>query len=419
MFGCGGAWGVGPNWPATRRATVLWSVKTAEILAHTTRLRRGMLTTTELNSVDDFDQIREAWHRLWEQTPQATFFQTPEWIETAWKHFPDPQKLRVILVERHGEPIGIVPLCVRMMRRKVGTLRMLTYPLNDWGTFYGPISPRPATAFRAALRHVRRTPRDWDMIDFCWVDEAATEFIDVGLAMREAGFSYVSRPRMEVRICHIDGNWEAFVAAKSHNWRRQMRRDLQQLESVGDVRMVRYRPEPGSAGTEPEHFELYQLCEQVAKRSWQADVRLEGTLSSPRVRKVLLPLHRQAAALGMLDVAVLMVGDRPASFFYNYVARGHVYGLRMGYDPAKELASAGKILLYKMIEDSFQRGDCEYCFGSGRQHYKDRFATETRHAYSFCHYGRRSVKSQLLRMREQVYSRLMTPQAVVEKGLVT
>lgn len=378
-----------------------------------------MLTTTELNSVDDFDQIREAWHRLWEQTPRATFFQTPEWVETAWRHYPDPQKLRVILVERRGELIGIVPFCVRTERRKVGSLRMLTYPLNDWGTFFGPIGSQPGTAFRAAMRHIRSTPRDWDLIDLCWVDEAANEFVDVGLAMREAGYGYLARPRMEVRICRTTGDWESFVAAKSHNWRRQMRRDQDQLERVGEVRLLRHRPEAGGTGAEPEHFEIYQLCEGIAKKSWQADADSQSTLCSPRVRKVLLPLHRHAAALGMLDVAVLEVGERPAAFFYNYVARGHVYGLRMGYDPAAELAGAGKLLLYRMIEDSFRRGDVEYCFGPGRQAYKDRFATEMRHAYTFRYYARQSLRSQLLQLRERVRERVMSPQAVIDKGLVT
>ena len=105
-----------------------------------------MLTTTELNCVDGFHAIRATWHRLWDQTARATFFQTPEWIETTWRHYPDPQKLRVILVERQGEVVGIVPFCVRTVRRKVGALRLLSYPLNDWGTFYGPIGPQPAAA---------------------------------------------------------------------------------------------------------------------------------------------------------------------------------------------------------------------------------------------------------------------------------
>src|SRR5262245_15200146 len=78
----------------------------------------AMLTTIEINSVEEFDQIRKTWHRLWTQTPRATFFQTPEWIEASWTHYPDPQKLRLILVERRGEIVGIVPFCVRTVRRK-------------------------------------------------------------------------------------------------------------------------------------------------------------------------------------------------------------------------------------------------------------------------------------------------------------
>lgn len=378
-----------------------------------------MLTTIELNDIDELDAIRPTWRRLWSQTHRASFFQTLEWLETTWKHYPDLQKLRVIVVEREGLPVGIVPFCVRAERRKVGMLRMLTYPLNDWGTFYGPIGPDPAAAFRAAIRHVQSTRRDWDLIDLCWVDEAAPEFLAVGQAMRDVRLPFFSRPRMEVRICRMEGTWEEFVANKSHNWRRQMRRDLKQLESLGEVKLLRCRPEPGGQGTEPENFELYQLCEEVARKSWQADAESQSTLCSPLVRKVLLPLHRHAAAMGMLDVAVLMVGGRPAAFFYNYVAGGNVYGLRMGYDPAEELAGAGKILLYKMIEDSFQRGDREYCFGPGRQHYKDRFATEMRHAYTFRHYSRGSLRSQMMQLRERVYARLMSPQQIIERELVT
>ena len=244
-----------------------------------------MLTTTELNRIDDFDAVRATWHRLWSRDRAGDVLSNARVDRNGSAHYPDPQKLRVILVERRGEIIGIVPFCVRTERRKVGSLRMLTYPLNDWGTFFGPIGPQPGTAFRAALRHIRSTPRDWDLIDLCWVDEAASEFLEVGLAMREAGFGLSARPRMEVRICRMDGDWESFVAGKSHNWRRQMRRDLHQLEAAGEVRLLRYRPEAGGSGAEPEHFEIYQLCEEIAKKSWQADAELQSTLCSPRVRE--------------------------------------------------------------------------------------------------------------------------------------
>lgn len=378
-----------------------------------------MISVSEINHIGQLDALRPTWRRLWKATPGATFFQTLEWLETTWAHYPDPQKLRVVVVRRNGEPIGIVPFCVRTERRKVGALRALTYPLNDWGTFYSPLGPQPTVAFKAAIEHVAATPRDWDFIDLCWVDEASHEFLAVGEAMRDAGFGCFVRRRMEVRLARLEGDWDSYVSGKSHNWRRQMRRELQTLERVGPVRLLRYRPTRDDDAAIAEAARMYQLCEEISAKSWQAGDEMQSALCSPRVRDVLHSLHHQAASHGMLDVAVLLVGERPAAFFYNYVANGRVYGLRMGYDPTEELNGSGKILLYKMIEDSFRRGDVEYSFGPGRQAYKDRFATEMRHAYTFRHYARRSLRSQILRARESLYSRLLSPEAMVERELVT
>jgi CelD/BcsL family acetyltransferase involved in cellulose biosynthesis len=130
-------------------------------------------------------------------------------------------------------------------------------------------------------------------------------------------------------------------------------------------------------------------------------------------------VHHRAAALGMLDTNILNVGGRPIAFNYNYVAEGRTYGLRCGFDASAGLENCGKILLYKMLEDSFARGDEEYNFGPGRQPYKDRFATEMRHAYTFRHYARYSVRSQLLNLKERVSARLLSEQAIIEKSLVT
>jgi hypothetical protein len=77
------------------------------------------------------------------------------------------------------------------------------------------------------------------------------------------------------------------------------------------------------------------------------------------------------------------------------------------------------MLLYKMLEDSFQRGDVQYNFGPGRQPYKDRFATEMRRAYTFRHYARGSLRSQLLNLRERVASRFASEAEIIERGLVS
>lgn len=372
----------------------------------------------EINCLADLAGLRSAWRGLLAQTPGYSLFHTLEWLESAWGNYARPQRLRVVVVERRGQVVGIVPFCVREEPRRVGTVRVLTYPLDDWGTFYGPLGPEPGFAFRQALHLVARTKRDWDLIDLRWVDESADEFFAIGEAFRECSFEYRVRPRMEVRHCHFGQGWEAYLKSRSRNWRRKMSHDVELLARAGDVVLRRYRP---AAGCDPgceEHAEVYRICEEISARTWQAADASQSCLSSPRVRDALFRVHCQAAALGMLDTNILEVGGKAVAFNYNYVAEGRTYGLRCGYDPSSEREGCGRVLLYMMLQDSFRRGDIEYNFGPGRQPYKDRFATGMRHAYTFRHYAKYSLRSQLLHLKESAAERLWSAAHLAERSLV-
>jgi CelD/BcsL family acetyltransferase involved in cellulose biosynthesis len=377
-----------------------------------------MLDVHEINRLDELDAHRAAWRGLLHETPNYSFFQSLEWLEATWRNYPLRQRLRVLVLRRDNQPVGIVPLCVRTERRKLGRLRVLTYPLDDWGTFYGPIGPDPKAAIRAAVQHIANTPRDWDFIDLRWVDEAADEFLTLGEALREAAFDFRVRPRMEVRMCRFADGWDAYQKSRSRNWRRKMRLDIEALERAGPVRLVRHRPGAGEAEYQRDD-EIFDVCQRLAEHTWQAEAESQSTLCSPRVRDVFRRVHHAAAALGMLDVNILYVGDAPAAYNYNYIADGRVYGLRCGYDATLELEGCGRVLLYKMLEDGFRRGDVEYNFGPGRQAYKERFATEMRYAYTFRHYARYSLRSQILNLRDRVVARLCSEQSQLERHLVT
>ena len=95
----------------------------------------------EVNDIHELAHYRLTWESLLAQTPNASFFQTLEWLTVYWQHFGDGCRLRVLIVQVHGKTIGILPLVVRKEQSKVGQLRVLNYPLHDWGTFYGPIGP--------------------------------------------------------------------------------------------------------------------------------------------------------------------------------------------------------------------------------------------------------------------------------------
>src|SRR5262245_23046727 len=168
-------------WPRARCGTALAFVRDHPRLLHS-RLANllcpvlfsrylgiSMVDIVEVNDIEELGQYRMLWNSLFLGTPNATFFNTFDWLDTYWRHFGRDQKLRVLIVYSGGQPLGILPLCIRKEQYRVSNVRVLTYPLDNWGTWYGPVGPNPSATMLAAMQHLRSTPRDWDMMELRWV----------------------------------------------------------------------------------------------------------------------------------------------------------------------------------------------------------------------------------------------------------
>jgi hypothetical protein len=148
-----------------------------------------MYKVYEINDPKELATCRLLWDFLLPQTPRASFFHTWDWLNSYWHHFGNDQKLRILVIHAGGNPLGIVPLCVRRDRYRLGTIRTLTYPLDDWGSWYSPIGPNQAASMLIAMQHIQTTPRDWDLIDLRWTGPESHDGGRPGRAMRVAGYA--------------------------------------------------------------------------------------------------------------------------------------------------------------------------------------------------------------------------------------
>ena len=192
-----------------------------------------MTDVHEINRIDQLGELRADWSRLLAQTRGASFFQTLDWLEVYWRHYGADQKLRTLIVSASGRPVGIVPLVVANEQTKVGTVRVLTYPLHDWGTFYGPIGPDPGAALTAGLEHVRRSRRDWDTVDLRWVGATVTDADETARAMRAVGFQAYKTVWDRAAWIDLGGTWEAYLASRPAKWRNNFRRCERRLAERG------------------------------------------------------------------------------------------------------------------------------------------------------------------------------------------
>jgi CelD/BcsL family acetyltransferase involved in cellulose biosynthesis len=356
-----------------------------------------MANVLEVNHIDDLAQFRLAWNALLPETPGASFFHTLDWLETYWRHFGHDQRLRVLIVRSGGTPVGIVPLCVRREKYRLGTLRVLTYPLDNWATWFGPVGPSPAATMLAAMQHIRRTRRDWDMIDLRWVGPESAERGRTARSMRAANLFCEKREYQLTSIVDLPSTWDEFIAAKSSTLRRQFRRTLKNLFEERGAEFVRHRPAPAREGDGDPRWDLYAMCELTALASWQGSSTNGNTLTHPRVREYCRDAHQTAARLGMVDVNVLLLEGRPAAFLYSYHYQGRIAALRTGYDASAGNDGIGSALALKSIEDSIHRGDELIDFGPGEREHKRRMRTRTESSYRLTYAPIGSLRSQAVR----------------------
>lgn len=360
---------------------------------------RAMAHVIEINQPEQLEDWRLVWNSLASQTPGLSLFHTLDWLQAYWKHFGADQKLRVLLVVCANKPIGIVPLTVVRETTRAGRVRVLTYPLHDHGTFYGPIGPDPTATLTLAFNYLHATSRDWDLLDIRWVDRDEHDRFRTKWAMEHAGYAARESVWKQTAVIDLQGGRDQYWESRSGKMRSNLRRDERRLREQGEVEYLRYRPEGRRVGEDDPRWDLYDTCVEIAAASWQGASATGTTLSHEQVADYFREVHEIAVDHGMVDINVLKVAGRAVAFGYNYVSNGDLVGIRRGHLPEFSRYGVGNLLFSRMLGDSFQRGDRTLDLGPGFHDIKRRWSTHSTSSYRYAHYPTLAPRAQLLRLK--------------------
>ena len=315
------------------------------------------------------------WEDLLRQTPGASFFQSLQWLEVYWRHFGAGQKLRVLVVQGEDRPAGILPLVVRRENRRSVRSACSPFPCTIGAPSTGRLVPtRP-----------RRWPPDWNTSDApggtgtssncagrgpsapipakpnapCW--PPASKPIQPSGTARRSSIS-TGRGRRTGRRGKGPGCGGSATPNGSS-------------AEQGEVGYVRYRPAGPPHDDGSPRWDLYDACEELARRSWQAAATNGTTLRTSRSAASCAKSTRPPRQAGAVDLNLLLLDGSPVAFIYGYHYRGYVYGLRRGYDAERAPEGAGNVLLAYTLRDSFARGDRLYDMGVGSLESKRHFQT--------------------------------------------
>ncbi len=346
-----------------------------------------MIHVSEINDETGLDGIRLLWNSLWRRTRGASYFQSFDWLTLYWRHFSGSQKLKVLVASLAGKPIGILPLVVRKTETSFGRVNVLTYPLDNWGTCYGPIGPNSAATLIAAMRHLRENRSDWDVLDLHHVDVNRVDRGRTRNALRAAGMNCLSRPSRTAALVDLDSDWMTYWSERPLQSRRLYHQSERQLEQAGKLEFVRFRPEEQSYGNADCRGDLFD--EFLSLRPFSSTDSSAG-------RAFFCESHFTAARMAAVDLNLLRLNGRPIAAAYGHHVNGQVDIIRSGV--AEEYkGDAGRVLTARMLQDGASRGDQCYRFAPPTCSFVTDWQTSELETARLTHFAPTAPKAQLLR----------------------
>ncbi|MDA0590977.1 MAG: GNAT family N-acetyltransferase [Planctomycetota bacterium] len=346
-----------------------------------------MLAVTELSSIDDLARIRMTWRRLWEQSLDASFFQSWDWLRSYLRIFGEGQKLRALVISDGATPVGIVPLLQQSVRTRLGVAGVLRYPAFAPGSTCGPIGVQTGQALARAIRHALRG-RDCKAMELGRVDESGVDGGRTRTAMTDCRLNVQETERLEQPVVLLDESWDWCLAERNVDFRAQLESAERDLSQYGPISFFRWRPEGDLTGQTNRRWDLFEIFEQIRAANDEPTRQREAEMA------LLKDVHPAAVDAGAVEICLLSIAGRTIACSYGYHRRGTVDQLYVASVP--QMDSAFPVLLARMIRDSFTRQDRRMLFQRPTDHVLD-WCNGTVSTVMLGHFDRLSPQAQLLR----------------------
>lgn len=288
-----------------------------------------------LEVVDRLETLTDEWHELADRV-RARPFVYPGWIE-AWRRAFGRGPARAFTARRSEHLVGLLAL-----EKRMGVLRS---PTNAHSPEFAVLAEdqEASAALSAALFAHGATA-----VRLGHLDADASGLAVLRDAGRTAGYRAVEQVVASSPYIRGRSSLQEHERSLSRNLRHDADRRLRRLQETGAVSVQVCDGREGLDELLAEGFRVERL-------GWKG-ARGTAIASRPQTRGFYTDVARWAASLGWLRLAFLRVDDQPIAFQLDLEAHRIYYSLKIGYDPAYERFSPGKLLAYAMVSRAVSTG---------------------------------------------------------------
>ena len=313
-----------------------------------------------------FDVLEPDWTPLVDPGAPYAPFRTHAWVSSWWKSRSTSAEPLLLVAERGGETIGILP--AYRARPLLGGARIRLMGDGIVGS-----DGLGAIARARDLEAVSHAFAGW--LRAFAADEIVLDDLDADdplvRALRDAGSSAVTiTPRYTCPFIRIDGAFADYARALPDGIFAQLRRRRTWLEKNAHLRFESF--------SKPDEIERgLKILFELHRRRWALDGGSQA-IDSAAVERFHLEAGAALARLGWARLDLLYADGAPRAALYGF-RHGNRYSFyQAGHDPGWRPRSVGTVLLAHVIEGCFRDRLDSFEFLRGDEPYKLKWSTDAR-----------------------------------------
>ncbi len=317
------------------------------------------------------DELRTEWELLLDEDPDATFFQTPRYLQTWHRVLGQRATPRVRTIHRDGRLIGLVPEAHEREGSPTGPLEVVRFMGGTEVTDYlGPIARREDRADVAdAYLRALAEDRDWDelvfgglAVDTDWAEVLVRAAEELDLRILEVADEDVC-PRLSTA-----GGYDAYLERLPGKQRHELKRKARKLSrDAGDVRLV-----------EVPAGELDGALDTFFDMATETETDKGGFFAKDDMRTFFRALADEFAEERIFRLHLLMVAGAPGAATVSLVHGGEWGLYNSAFDQTLRHLAPGMVLVSELIRTAAEEGCRVFDLLRGDEPYKYRFGAEDR-----------------------------------------
>ncbi|HCR71957.1 MAG TPA: hypothetical protein DIW23_10975 [Anaerolineae bacterium] len=345
---------------------------------------QNQITVTQIETIEQFESLREEWNALLFQCVEKDVFLTWEWQFAWWKNIGQWEyQLWILLFHEDEQLIGIAPLMMSQKRKFRFHFRWLENIGNPECDVSTIISIEPQKTISALLRYLQEKRQEWDGLELMEVNATTTGNQEILKTLEDSHYGFWRTKEEHFYIPLMGNTWEEYYNQLSKNMKHNLKRRMKRIAEMGTVSFKKY------SGNSLTWQDFQTMC-KVSEKSNFPDLYKSDNLLS--FHKDLLEFMRE---LGWVQIEMLFIDERPIAFQYGFLFDNKYEDWRGGIDKEFETLAPGKLLMVFSLEERFKLGLRESDFLRGVYSYKTDWNPLSREFTNIQVYNTSNIKSKL------------------------